>query len=256
MVAGVELDYNINASALQMANTIFGNGVTVTGASYSGSDFSSAIYSNGDAVSDFVTPSDTGVILSTGSATRFTNNSSQSNLSNSTSVNSAGANNDADFNSVAGASTFDASFLVVDFIPDPNLDTMTMQFVFSSDEYPEFVGSIFNDVVGVWINGTHVPLSISDGGTEINSVNQNTNINLYNDNTQDQYNTESDGFTVTMTLTIPIIPDQVNSIKIGVADVGDSAYDSNLLIAADSVQTLLIAEQDLVTIQDLSLIHI
>ena len=250
MVAGVELDYDTNATALQMANTIFGNGVSVTGASYSGSSISSAIYSNGDTVSDFVTPSDTGVILSTGSSTRFTNNSSQSNLSNSTSVNTAGANNDPDFNSVAGASTFDASFLTVDFIPDTGLDTMTMQFVFASDEYPEFVGSIYNDVVGVWINGTHVPLAVADGGTEINSVNQNENINLYNDNTSDQFNTEMDGFTVTMTLTIPIIPGQVNSIKIGIADVGDSSYDSNLLIAADSVQSMLIADQDFVSIQD------
>lgn len=250
MVAGVELTYDTSATATQMAETIFGNGVTVTGASYTGSGYSSAIYSNGDAVAGNVTPSDTGVILSTGSATRFTNNASQSNLNSNTSVNSAGPNNDADFNAVAGTSTYDASFLTVDFIPDPGVDTMTMQFVFSSDEYPEYTNSIYNDMVGVWINGTHVPLTVADSGTAINSVNQNNNINLYNDNTQDQFNTEMDGFTVTMTLTIPLVPDQTNTIKIGIADVGDSSYDSNLLIAADSVQTMLVAEQDYVTMQD------
>lgn len=250
MVAGVELTYDTDASALQMANTIFGNGVTVTGASYSGSSYSSAIYSNGDAVAGNVTPSDTGVILSTGSATRFTNNSSQSNLSTQTSVNSGGANNDADFNAVAGTSTYDASYLTVDFTPDPGMDTMTMQFVFSSDEYPEYSGSIYNDMVGVWINGTHVPLSISSTETAVGSVNQNNNINLYNDNTSDQFNTEMDGFTVTMTLTIPLVPNATNTIKIGIADVADSSYDSNVLIAADSVQTMLVAAQDLVTMQD------
>lgn len=248
MVAGVELTYDTSATALNMANTIFGDGVTVTGASYSGSSYSSGIYSNGDAVAGNVTPSDTGVILSTGSATRFTNNSSESNVSNSTSVNSGGANNDSDFNSIAGTSTYDASYLVVDFIPTD--DVMTMQFVFSSDEYPEYTNSIYNDMVGVWINGQHVPLSITDSGTTINSVNQTNNINLYNDNTSDQFNTEMDGFTVTMTLTIPVNVGQTNTIKIGVADVGDSNYDSNLLIAADSVQTELVAEQDLVTMQD------
>ncbi len=248
MVAGVELTYNTNASAMQMADTIFGNGVTVVGASYSGSSFSSAIYSNGDAVAGNVTPGDTGVILSTGSATRFTNNSSESNLSTQTSVNSAGQNNEAGFNAIAGASTFDASYIDADFIPTE--DTMTMQFVFSSDEYPEFTNSIYNDLVGVWINGTHVPLTIADSGTTINSVNQTDNQNLYNDNTSDQFNTEMDGFTVTMTLTIPVNADVVNSIRIGIADVGDSNYDSNLLIAANSVQTDLIAEQDLVTMQD------
>jgi hypothetical protein len=132
MVAGVELDYNANASAFQMANIIFGSGVTVTGATYSGSSNSSAIYSNGDAVADAVTPRDTDVIFSTGSATRLTNSSSQSNLSNSTSVNSGGQNNNTDFNALAGASTYDASFLDIDFISTD--DVMTMQFVFSSDE--------------------------------------------------------------------------------------------------------------------------
>ena len=134
MVAGNELNYNTNASALQMANSIFGDGVTVTGATYSGSSYSSAIYSNGDAVAGNVTPGDTGVILSTGQASKFTNNSSQSNLSTNTSTNTGGANNDSDFNAIAGASTYDASYMVVDFVPTD--DVMTMQFVFSSDEYP------------------------------------------------------------------------------------------------------------------------
>ena len=53
-----------------------------------------------------------------------------------------------------------------------------------------------------------------------------------------------DGFTLTMTLTIPVNPGQVNSIRIGVADVTDNQYDSTLLIAADSVQTTLVANDD------------
>ncbi|AKS44642.1 Hint domain-containing protein [Octadecabacter temperatus] len=248
MVAGVELTYNTSATAMQMANSIFGNGVTVTGASYSGSSYSSAIYSNGDAVAGNVTPGDTGVILSTGQASRFTGSSSQSNTSTNTSTNTGGANNDADFNAVAGTSTYDASFMVVDFIPTDAV--MTMQFVFSSEEYPEYSNSIYNDAVGVWINGTHVPLSIANSGTTINTVNQTNNINLYNDNTSDQFNTEMDGFTVTMTLTIPVNVGTTNTIKIGIADVGDSSYDSNLLISADSVQTELVALDDLVTMQD------
>jgi len=250
MVAGVELGYDTNASALQMAQTIFGNGVTVVGATYSGAANSSAIYSQGDAVAGNVTPGNTGVIFSTGNADRFTNsNPNQSNLSNQTSTNTTGADNDADFSAIASGSTFDASFMVVDFIPTH--DVMTMQFVFSSDEYPEFSNSVYNDLVGVWINGTHVPLSIATANqTAIGAINQPNNINLYNDNTADQFNTEMDGFTLTMTLTIPVNVGVVNSIKMGIADVADSNYDSNLLIAADSVQTFLVAEQDLVTMQD------
>lgn len=248
MVSGVDLTYNSNASATLMANTIFGDGVTVTGASYSGSSYSSAVYSNGDAVAGNVTPGDTGVIFSTGRASDFTNNGGQSNQDTNTSTNSGGQNNNSDFNAIAGASTYDASYLDVDFIPTD--DVMSIQFVFSSDEYPEYTNSIYNDAVGVWINGSHVPLAVSANGTTINSINQNNNINLYNDNTSDAFNTEMDGFTLTMTLTIPVNAGVVNSIRIGIADVGDSSYDSNLLIGANSIQTELIAEQDLVTMQD------
>ena len=40
---GAELGYNTSTSVLAMANAIFGSGVTVTGASYSGDNNSSAI---------------------------------------------------------------------------------------------------------------------------------------------------------------------------------------------------------------------
>ena len=249
MVAGVNLGYDTNASAMEMANTIFGDGVTVVGASYSGDKQSSAIYSKGDEVAGNVTPGDTGVIFSTGRARGFTNQKqSGSNEKSDTSSDTKGDDNDSDFNAIAGTSTYDASYMVVDFIPTDAV--LTMQFVFSSDEYPEYTNSVFNDMVGVWINGTHVPLSIASSGTTINSVNQTDNINLYNDNTNDQFNTEMDGFTVTMTLTIPVTVGEVNSIKIGIADVSDNQYDSNLLIAADSVQTKLVALDDQVTMQD------
>lgn len=240
MATGAELGYNTGATALQMANSIFGDGVTVVGASYQGDSNSSAIYSNGDALSPFTTPGDTGVILSTGRVRDYTQSSGDPNRSTSTSTNTGGLNNDAQFNAIAGTSTFDASILNVDFIPTG--DVMTMQFTFSSEEYPEYANSQFNDMVGVWINGTHVPLSVGTGNPSVGNLNPGNN--LYVDNTADQFNTEMDGFTLTMTLTIPVIPNVVNSIRIGIADVSDSSYDSNLLIAGNSVQTTLVAIPD------------
>jgi hypothetical protein len=53
-----------------------------------------------------------------------------------------------------------------------------------------------------------------------------------------------DGFTVTMSVTFPVNAGVPNTLKIGVADVADSSYDSNVLIAADSAQTALIANDD------------
>ncbi|WP_246020243.1 Hint domain-containing protein [Aliigemmobacter aestuarii] len=241
MATGAELTYQTNASALDMANTIFGDGVTVTGASYTGPRTSSAVYSNGQ-LAPGVVPSDTGVILSTGNVASFTQSSGDPNRSAGTSTDTSGINNNSLFNQLAGASTFDAVWLDVDFIPTG--DRLTMKFVFASEEYPEYISSQFNDVVGVWVNGTNVPISVGNGQTGVSNINQLTQPNLMISNTNDAYNTEMDGFTVTLSLTMPVIPGQVNSIRIGIADTSDSSYDSNLLIAANSGQTAIVAVDD------------
>lgn len=243
MVAGVEIPIDRGATATEMAQEMFGDGVTVVSASYTGDNDSSGIYTNGDAISGMVTPGDTGVMFSTGDLRGFTNNNnSQSNQSSSTTTNSSGPNNNAQFNAAAGTNTYDASFIDVDFIPTG--DVMTMQFVFSSEEYPEYASGSYQDFVGVWINGNQVEMSVGDGDIDPNNLNAGANQNLFIDNTADQYNTEMDGFTVTLTLTIPVNSGQVNSIRIGVADVQDNQYDSTLLIAGDSVQTALVALDD------------
>ncbi len=243
MVAGVELPINRFATAEQMAQTIFGDGVTIVNATYTGDRDSSGIYTDGDAIAPGVTPSDTGVLFSTGDLRGFTNNNAaQSNLNANTTTNSSGPNDVADFNAAAGARTFDASFLDVDFIPTG--DVMTMQFVFASEEFPEFQNAQFQDFVGVWINGNFVELGIGDGDVDPNNLNSGSASNLFVDNTADQFNTEMDGFTMTLTLTIPVNSGDVNSIRIGIADVADNNFDSTLLIAADSLQTTLVANDD------------
>jgi hypothetical protein len=237
MVAGVELTYNTSATALQMAQEIFGAGVTITQAQYFGDPRASAIYSNGDALSPFATPGDRGVILSTGQAQAFTTqNATQSNTSGGTTTANDGPSN------VFGAGTFDTSYLDIRFIPTGNI--LTIQFVFASEEYPEYVNSSFNDLVIIEVNGTRIPLSVATDSGSVSSINPNTNGSLYNDNTADQFNTEMDGFTATLSLNMVVNAGEVNRIRIGIADVGDDQWDSNLLIAADSLQTAFVANDD------------
>ncbi|MEK0165222.1 Hint domain-containing protein [Phaeobacter sp. JH20_36] len=242
MVAASELTYDINATAVQMAETIFGDGVQVISASYTGDTRASAIYSNGDSIAPGATPSDTGIILSTGQASAYTNSTGEANQSTNQTTASDGPNGDPTFNAAAGTQTFDASYLDVTFVPDGSV--MTIQFVFASEEYPEYQDSVFQDFVGVWVNGEMVNLEFGNGDTDPGNVNSNTNSNIYLDNANDDYNTEMDGLTVTMTLTMQVDPGVENTIRIGIADVSDGSYDSNLLIAADSAQTDVIAQTD------------
>ena len=43
---------------------------------------------------------------------------------------------------------------------------MTMRFVFSSEEYPEFTNSIYQDFVGVWVNGQQVGILAGNGDVD------------------------------------------------------------------------------------------
>ncbi|WP_122074361.1 choice-of-anchor L domain-containing protein [Pseudophaeobacter sp. EL27] len=249
MPTASELPIDTSATAMDMAEAMFGNGISIQSADYIGAAASSGIYSDGDTTAPGVTPSDTGVILSTGRAESITNSSGDANTSASTSTNMGTAGN-SDLSAIAGGSTFDAAIFEAEFIPDGS--TLTMQFTFSSEEYLEYVNSGFNDAIGVWVNGEKAELTIGNGDVSIDNFNTGSNEDLYVNNPRgdDLYNTEMDGFTVTLTLKAPVNPGEVNTIMIGIADAGDAAYDSNLLIAGDSIQTALIAQDDDVTVQE------
>lgn len=247
MVDAAELTYNTSATADDMAAEIFGDGVQIVDATYSGDAQSSAIYSNGDAVADATTPSDTGIILSTGAAVDYTNSTGEANQAANTTTDTSGADGVAELNEIAGANTFDAAIFEATFIPDG--DMLTMQFMFSSEEYLEYVNSGFNDAFAVYVNGEKVELSVGDGDTTINNINNVTNENLFRDNLNDQFNTEMDGVTLTLSMKAPVNDGEENTIQIMIADGGDASYDSNVLIAGDSVQTMAIAMNDSVKVR-------
>jgi len=251
MPTASELPIDTSATAMDMADAMFGSGITIESASYSGAGQASGIYSDGDTVAPEITPSDTGVILSTGDARDITNSSGDANVSSGTSTTNY-TSGDSDLSAMAGVNTYDAAVFEAEFVPEGS--TLTMQVVFSSEEYLEYVNSGYNDAVGIWVNGVQAELTVGDGDITINNINDETNSNLYVDNpaSAEVANTEMDGFTVTMTLKAPVNPGETNTIKIAIADGGDSTYDSNLLIAGDSVQTALIAENDAVDIQGTS----
>lgn len=247
MVAASELNIDTGASALAMAEEVFGAGVTILGATFTGAARASGIYTGGTATSPGAVPSDTGVILSTGRARDFTNSSGQANQAADTSTNLR-TPGDAQLSALAGGQSFDAAVFEAQFVPLGS--ELSMQLVFSSEEYLEFVNTGFNDVVGIWVNGEQAQLTVGDGDITINNINPGSNQNLYIDNpaATSPINTEMDGLTVTLTLKAPVTPGATNTIKIGIADVGDRFLDSNLLIAGDSIQTALVAGDDSVTL--------
>ena len=258
MVQATKLPVDTSVNATQLAENMFGEGVELVSATYSGDPESKGIYTSGQAVSPGVVPSDSGIILSSGRASDFTHDTGSGDANQGGGFGSdaaGGVDGNSELNAAAGLPTFDGAILEATFIPDGPV--LTMQLVFSSDEYPEYANTNFNDAVRIIVNGQVAQLAIGTGEVSIDNITQGgtnvdnepitpSNENLYLNNSGSDYNTEMDGLTVTLTMKAPVIPGEENTIWIGIADAGDAQYDSNLMIVADSVQTAVIANNDTV----------
>ncbi len=255
---GTNLWVNYGSTPLQLAKWLMGtNHVTIMNATYTGAPQAIGIFGNGNGVglNGHQFPFDQGVILSSGSITNAigTNNDSGYTAANngSSSLGQPGDTNLDDL--VGGGPTLDAAVLEFDIVAT-NSFTMTFQYIFASEEYPEYIGSPpngFNDPMAIfvttnrmganWIITTNSNIALVPGTTNVsvsvNTINGGgtnadthiyvfpTNPQYYVDNGDPQWSTNSpvfniqyDGFTTNLTVHINVIASITNHIKIATAD--------------------------------------
>lgn len=220
-------------TALSMAQALVGNNVTVSNAHFTGANVAGGTFTGGAAPIGF----DSGIILSSGTLSNVVG----PNTSPNTSADN-GTPGDPDLNViVAPHQTFDAAVLEFDFVPTQS--TVSFQYVFGSEEYPEFVGTQFNDVFAFYLNGQNIalvpgtltPVTIND----INNGNPTdgtpaTNPQYFRDNTTGTINTELDGLTVVLTAHGSVNAGHLNHIKLAIADTSDGIYDSDVFLQGGS----------------------
>lgn len=143
---------------------------------------------------------------------------------------------DADLTALSGNPTYDAAAYQVTLVPSGS--TLHVKYVFASEEYPEFVGSQYNDVMEILVDGVNCAL-VPDTSTPvaINTVNDHTNAQYYVDNSTGAagYDTVYDGLTVPLTCSVPVTPGQPVTVKIAVADASDHIYDSGVALLDDGI---------------------
>lgn len=255
------------SAASLVQNTLLGPGVTVSNINFSGSPsaigrFTASGTNLGINSGVVIT---TGTIANNGSGPQGPNNQSNSGVDN----NYPGFG--ALSNLVGGTSTYNASILEFDFIPYS--DTVRFKYVFGSEEYPEYVGSQFNDVFAFFISGPGIP-----GGTQniarlpsgvpvtINNVNNgnpggtgsgvgaspavNPAYFVNNGNgSQSPYNSSAayiqyDGFTKVLEAVSKVQCGQTYHLIIAIADVGDGIFDSGIFLEANSLTSKVPVEVD------------
>lgn len=119
-------------------------------------------------------------------------------------------------------------------------DELVFDYVFGSDEYPEFAppNSSFNDVFAFFITGPGIPIPVNIAtlpitGTppaSINSINPSTNNEFYIDNIAGK-SIEYDGYTTVLQAKADVIPCNYYHLKLAIADRNDGLFDSGVFLA-------------------------
>jgi gliding motility-associated-like protein len=158
----------------------------------------------------------------------------------------------------------DAAILEFDFIPTG--DSVKFNYVWASEEYPEFVpgefGGGINDVFGFFLSGpgingsyqndaeniaeipgTDLAVSIANLNNGQNADGPCENCEFYIDNQDntDPNTIQFDGYTVVMTAKSAVQCGETYHIKIAIADASDSGYDSGVFLEGGSFTSELIS---------------
>lgn len=156
-------------------------------------------------------------------------------------------NSDASLNGLATNVTYDAAVLEFDFVPWDSV--VSFNYVFGSEEYPEFVFMDYNDVFGFFVTGAN-PMGGNYNNTNMALIPSTLEV-VSIDNVNDQHNAEYyisnsggttiqyDGFTTIMNVNFRVVPMTQYHIKMAICNVGDDLVDSGVFLQANSFESPL-----------------
>lgn len=244
-----QLVVNTSASGIDLANALIGSGVTISNVNLDCGPGGSALFTGGNTTNIGI---DQGVLLTTGLA----NDAIGPNILGNTSFDqSSFYHGDADLQAISAFALNDACSLSFDFVSQSSM--ITVQYSFASEEYNEYVCSVFNDLFAFFVSGpnplggqynnqnvalvpgTNLPVAINtvnNGSPGSQSSGNCTSLSYssYFVSNGSGATIEYDGFTVVLTAEIPIIPNEEYSFKFVIADVSDGILDSGVFIKGES----------------------
>ena len=244
------------ANGQALAQKLVGPGVTISNVTLTGSNLSTAFFYNQGGLALGL---DSGIVLSTGRVLTDGANGLNGPASSLASSNTNTPGYPMLSELVAPRPTNNAVILEFDFVPAG--DSVKFSYVFSSDEYPNFNCSNFNDVFAFFISGpgitgnqnialvpgTDIPVSINSinngipgGGGDITTCNNmgagSPFTQYYVNNINNQFFTHN-GHTVVLTARARVQPCQVYHLRIAIADVQDNSFDSGVFLEAESLRS-------------------
>ncbi len=240
-VASAQLTVNNAVNAVDGVQTVLlGDGVTVSNITFSGANEQIGSFACTGACNINIS---TGLIMATGNVDQAPGNGTGNSSQGPASGFGAG---DADLAELSGMTLNDAAILQFDF--EATGSNVSFNFVFGSEEYPEYVNSI-NDAFGFFLSGPGITGPFLNNAANIalipntttpvtiNTVNAGMNSAYYVDNTVNAGNSsvvECDGFTTVLTAFADVQCGETYHIKLAIADASDTSWDSFVFIEGSS----------------------
>jgi mucin-2 len=218
---------NQGASAATILSGFIGSGLTISNPTINCKSVAYGTFSGGTGIG--VT---NGVALTTGLASQLSSPASTF-MSTDNNQNCS----DPQLTALESTATNDCCILEFDVIPECN--SISVRFVFGSEEYPNFVNSSYNDAFGFFVTGpnpaggnyTNKNIAVVTGTTicSIDNVNSVANSAFYVNNSTGT-TLPFGGYTTAITSALTVTPCQSYHFKIAIADASDGIYDSAVLI--------------------------
>lgn len=149
------------------------------------------------------------------------------------------------------ANNFDYTIIEFDFMSTSE-EILFFQYIFASEEYPEFACSPYNDAFGFLVSGPNINGPYSNGAVNICTLPNSelpVSINTVNDNPDcvlaehQQYFVDNldnehiafDGKTTPLNAAIPFLPNETYHIKMVIGDISDQSHDSGIFLSLASL---------------------
>ena len=249
---------NTQTPAQLVQNVLLGSGITVSNIKFNGSAANASVLR--DQVGHFTNGATTNIGIDTGSLLATGNTSvaiGPNGAGNTTLVTANPVQGDADLALLTTNAVMNKAVLEFDFVPTGQ--NLSFNFVFASEEYPEWTNTNFNDVFGFFLSGPGIAGIYSNGAINIALIPTTTvpiTINNLNNgganagpceycayyvnngtgttpaiNSTIQY----DGFTTVIAASATVQCGMTYHIKLAIANVMDSSFDSAVFLQANSL---------------------
>ena len=254
-------DLELNPESL-VRNVFIGQGVMVENVNFLGTNNAIGVFRNGN--NDIGL--DRGIVISTGAVETLAMSNNDNATGSSTSSRDVKSDELA---AVAGSDLFDIAIIEIQFRPVDDL--IGFNFVFGSEEYPEYVCSQFNDVFAFFIDGpdpnggdyvsknialvpdpsdptgntfTDFPVTINsvnngevgpaEGNGDCTEQGESLGFSTYFNNNDLSRTFTLDGFLDVFRAQVEVLPCELYTLKLAIGDGFDDAFDSAVFLEAKS----------------------